>query len=138
MSCLFDSLSHYTGQPSLETRQRIVNYIEYKALYDYDAFVVLHVLNEAGFVDVDKVTDQAKRQCLRQYIGSMRQPHIWGGALELWAFSELYHIRVDCISLRSGPSPKAPKGQWSYIPADGSYRMTIKVTWNGGHYEPVP
>lgn len=133
MSCLFDSLSHYTGQPSLETRQRIVNYIEYKALYDGDAFVVLHVLNEAGFVDVDKVTDQAKRQCLRHYIGSMRQPHIWGGALELWAFSELYRIRVDCIGL--GPRCTKP---WSYTPADGSYRMTIKVTWNGGHYEPVP
>lgn len=77
MSCLFNSLSRHTGEPSQQIRLKICDYLSTDPqLYD-DLSASLAVKIETG-------------KELAAYIQQMRSPSTWGGAIEIRAFVKLW------------------------------------------------
>jgi hypothetical protein len=66
-----------------------------------------------------------------RYIENMRNPHVWGGAIEIQAAVNLWNARVLVENRRDHKPPI------EFLPLSGSPIMTLTVYWTGGHYEPV-
>lgn len=115
MSCLFDAFSFFINDSSYINRQKICNFLLYKSIYDPNVLVIQHI------------TDA--NQTPETYVQNMRNTNVWGGALEMYAFCNLYkyHLKVYVEKTQT----------WiEFLPDDGIYRKTIKICWNGGHFEP--
>jgi len=65
------------------------------------------------------------------YIQTMRQPHMWGGAIEIQAAVNMYKARV-LVENRRDRSKNI-----EFLPLEGEPSMTLTIYWTGGHYEPV-
>jgi len=64
---------------------------------------------------------------LAEYVARMRSPATWGGAIEIRAFVQIWKRPVRVLVLRTG--------RWIEFPSvEGS---ECKISWNGGHYEPM-
>jgi hypothetical protein len=116
MSCLFHSLSRIIGEDNYQIRQKICNYLQTNPiLYDISASLAIQI--ESG-------------KNLTDYVSTMRSRSTWGGAIEIRAFVELWKrpVRVLVLSTR----------KWIEFPYDGDCSNNVcKISWNGGHYEPI-
>ena len=129
MSCLFNSLSRFTpGVSSSELRTKICDYLAKDSLGE------LNIPNTCSVESNDiKPSDVAKLEgmTLEQYITKMRLPSTWGGALEIAAFIRLYNMNVEVINIRDRNS----KSIDFVVPGN---TKKVRISWNGGHYEPIP
>ena len=138
MSCLFNSLSHFIEQTDPQAiRQRICDYL-HANLPIIDGMTTHEVLQ----LDSSKTWDH--------YIGAMRAPSTWGGAIEIQAACNIWNARIVVHDMRgqghhrqgqqtnahSNTNPKTIEFlpvSVSTVPVD----KTFELEWSGGHYEPV-
>lgn len=114
MSCLYQALAFFeSGETAHTIRQRICNYMSQNR--DIPNFMK---------------SEECVEEPLHSYVSKMRQASEWGGAPETRIYCELFRARVLVRCLVTGNNIE-------YIPGDRVYRKTVRVTWNGGHYEPV-
>jgi len=114
MSCLFHSFSKFIGKEHFEIRKEICDYLQ----EDNVLFDNLTISDIAEFEGISK----------EQYINDMRQHHTWGGAPEIKAFCELYNIGVKVLVIHDNK-------EIEFIPK--TQTKIIKISWNGGHFEPL-
>ena len=126
MSCLFNSLSHFIPQTDPQTiRQRICDYLQANSpiIDGMDTHEVLQ-LDSPNSSEPD------------QYIGAMRIPSTWGGAIEIQAACNIWSVRIIVHDIRGGG-----QGQGhtliEFLPvATVAIDKTFELEWSGGHYEP--
>jgi hypothetical protein len=128
MSCLFNSLSRFTpGVNSDELRQKICDYLASDSLGQ---------VNIPGTCSVEsseiKPSDVAKLEgmTLEQYIAKMRLPSTWGGALEIAVFIRLFNMDVEVVNIRD-------RNQKNIEFVVSGNTKKVRISWNGGHYEPI-
>ena len=119
MSCLFNSLGCLTGEAPQAVRGRICDWLagDPELMDDLSASVV--VLVESGME-------------LPAYVARMRSPATWGGAIEIRAFVQLWRRPVRVWAIR--------QRRWIEFPlAEGvdAAGAECKISWTGGHYEPM-
>ena len=117
MSCLFNSLSHFTHDAPQAIRGRICDYLaeDPELVDDMSASLVISL--ESG-------------RDLAGYVGQMRSPSTWGGAIEIRAFVQLWKRPVRVWVIRTG--------RWIEFPCSGDAAGSeCKISWTGGHYEPM-
>lgn len=124
MSCLFNSLSHFILQNDPQAiRQRICDYLQAN-LPIIDGMATHDVLQ----LDSLNTSDQ--------YIGAMRSPCTWGGAIEIQAACNIWNARIIVHDIRSGQ-----KQIIEFLPVANdtinATDNTFELEWSGGHYEPV-
>ena len=123
MSCLFNSLSYFipqTDPPAI--RARICDYLQSNSPI-IDGIATHDVLQLDSGLSPD------------QYIGAMRSPCTWGGAIEIQAACAIWNARIVVRDIRSGHGQTI-----EFLPvinAINSPDKTFELEWSGGHYEPV-
>ena len=124
MSCLFQSLSAFIqNTDAAMLRHIIADYLEKNpVLYD-----------EIKMADI--VAWEEGSPSLQHYVARMRMQSTWGGAIEIKAFCDMFHVCVDVVVLRDRKSirfePSTPP------PSFDSEKRVFSITWNGYHYEPL-
>ena len=124
MSCLFRSLARFTAENNeVLLRQRICNYL----------MLDLPISNckSSEYIAWESNFD------LDTYVDRMRQPQVWGGAIEIQTFCEMYNCVVIVRSIR-GKDVELSKPM-TFMPTQKQPGLSkcIELSWNGGHYEPV-
>ena len=115
MSCLFNSLSYFIPETSLNIRQQICNYLEANNTI-IDGIETKDILNMES----------------KDYIQSMRNQSTWGGAIEIQAACNIWKMGINVHDIRGGK-----KGIICFIPVVTEVLQTINISWSGGHYEPI-
>jgi hypothetical protein len=116
MSCLFDSLSYFIVYDSNQIRQKICDYLEEnKPLIDG--------LETNFILSLEDST----------YVKNMRKRSQWGGGIEIQAACNLWKLRIIVFDITSKSSNKPIE----FLPLTENYIYTIRLTWNGYHYEPL-
>lgn len=119
MSCLFRALAVFVQEPNSNIiRQKICNYIALKKPFPY--------VKSEDYIQWESGLDS------NTYVSKMRHPAIWGGAVEIQAFCELYNFCIFCECIKANK-----KSIITFIPHTGGCMRRAKLTWNGDHYEPV-
>jgi hypothetical protein len=117
MSCLFNSLSNFINLDSYNIRQKICNYLENNQ-------PIIEGIDTDLILSLDSSKDD--------YINNMRSTSTWGGAIEIQAACNLWSLRIIIINIRN-----LPNTQIEFLPLSNNYTHTIKISWNGYHYEPI-
>jgi len=129
MSCLFDSLSRFVGDDSFTLRQKICDYLATNPMLFGD-------VTAASAMEWDGVP-------ANDYIQRMRSTSTWGGAIEIKAFCNLYNMNVIVENIRDNRRNDNNTIDFTPEPEDGNGndnscgRRGARITWSGGHYEPV-
>ena len=64
----------------------------------------------------------------------MRRDNTWGGAIEIQAICNIFKVRVIVVNIRN----RFRNGrEIEFLPVHENYSNTLKITWSGGHYEPM-
>ena len=119
MSCLFNSLSAFVKESPQVIRGRICDFLatDPALLDDLSASLVISI--ESG-------------KQLGPYVATMRSPSTWGGAIEIRAFVQLWRRPVKVYVIRTR--------RWiefAYTAASPALGPECKISWTGGHYEPI-
>ena len=117
MSCLFNSLSHFINLDSYSIRQTICNYLENNR-------PIIDGIETELILSLDSSKDS--------YISNMRSTSTWGGAIEIQAACNIWNLRIIIINIRNNGNIPI-----EFIPINNNYNYTIKLSWNGFHYEPI-
>tara|TARA_B100001175_G_C19263272_1_gene520500 strand:- start:388 stop:729 length:342 start_codon:yes stop_codon:yes gene_type:complete len=75
-----------------------------------------------------------KMEGVNNYINNMRNSSTWGGAIEIQAACNIWNMKVIVINIRNRVKGN---NEIEFIPLHGKINNTIKITWSGGHYEPI-
>lgn len=136
MSCLFDSVAYYIhNRTSLQIRQEVCSYYASDPMPFFDTF---------SFQETFSMTppnDRFSCQNVAQYISMMGQSTTWGGALELKAIANLYHVRilVHTRSLSVNSHHRHPPIE--FLPINNETpRDTLPVIslfYTGNHFTPL-
>ena len=128
MSCLFNSLSHFIAPQTdpQAIRQRICDYLQSNSPI-IDGMATHDVLQLDSFNTPD------------QYIGAMRSPSTWGGAIEIQAACNIWNARIVVHDIRKG-NIQGQKQSIEFLPISTDTinvaDKTFELEWSGGHYEP--
>lgn len=115
MSCLFDSFSYFLKIPSFQIRQMICDYME-------QALPILDGLDTNTLLSIESPN----------YIVIMRNQGTQGGAIEIQVACNIWNLVIKVVNIRDHTK------DIKFKPLKGIERhKKIKITWNGGHYEPV-
>ncbi len=129
MSCLFNSFSYFkeiTNNDSSEIiRNKICNYLETNPIV-FDN------------VNVSDIILWETNSNLTNYIINMRNTSTWGGAIEIFAFCNIYNVNVNVKNIRDSGDSSLLNNiiQFKRLESPESIKALIQITWNGGHYEP--
>lgn len=131
MSCLFNSLSHFIPQTDPQAiRARICDYLQSNS-------PIIDGMATHDVLQLDSLTTPD------QYIGAMRSPSTWGGAIEIQAACAIWNARIVVHDIRKGNS-QGQEQTIEFLPvsndtinATNSPDKTFTLEWSGGHYEPV-
>jgi hypothetical protein len=125
MSCLFNSLSHFIPQTDPQAiRARICDYLQANS-------PIIDGIATHDVLQLDSGTSPD------QYIGAMRSPSTWGGAIEIQAACAIWNARIVVRDIRSGHGQTQSIEFLPVINAINSPDKTFELEWSGGHYEPV-
>jgi hypothetical protein len=125
MSCLFNSLSYFIPQTDPQAiRARICDYLQANSPI-IDGIATHDVLQLDSGLSPD------------QYIGAMRSPCTWGGAIEIQAACAIWNARIVVRDIRSGHGQTQSIEFLPVSNAINSPDKTFELEWSGGHYEPV-
>lgn len=120
MSCLFNSFSALIGEPAQAIRGRICDFLATDPALMDDLSASLVIAIESG-------------KQLAPYVQTMRSSSTWGGAIEIRAFVQLWKRPVKVYVIRTR--------RWIEFPYTGSAGAVAgpecKISWTGGHYEPM-
>lgn len=116
MSCLFNSLSYFIQEDSHKIRQTICDYLQ----------------ENKPIIEGLETYDILKFECENEntYISNMRLMSTWGGAIEIQCACNIWNAQIDVLSLQHGKVIE-------FLPLNGVINQTFKVSWTGGHYEPI-
>ena len=131
MSCLFNSLSHFIPQTDPQAiRARICDYLQANSPI-IDGMATHDVLQ----LDSGSPPDQ--------YIGAMRSPSTWGGAIEIQAACNIWNARIVVHDIRGHGHGQTSGQTIEFLPVStnatnttNSSDKTFVLEWSGGHYEP--
>lgn len=115
MSCLFNSFSALIGEPAQGIRGKICDWLATDPMLMEDLSASAVIAVEAKGIPLDR------------YVAQMRSPNTWGGAIEIRAFVQLWKRPVKVWAIRSK--------RWIEFPC--SEGKECKISWTGGHYEPM-
>ena len=118
MSCLFDSLSYFINEASIDIRNKICDYLEQNK----------PIIEGA---DTNKIIEY-ENNSVHDYINNMRSTSAPGGAIEIQAACNIWNISINVHNYRD-PSNKIIQ----FIPMNKIYDSIINIYWTGGHYEPI-
>ena len=122
MSCLFNSLSHFIGQAGDSIRQRICDYLQAN-LPIIDGMTTHDVLQLDSSLSSD------------HYIGAMRSPSTWGGAIEIQAACNIWNARIVVHDIRA--QCQLHNNLIEFLPVSTiAIDKTFELEWSGGHYTP--
>jgi hypothetical protein len=124
MSCLFNSLSYFIPQTDPQAiRARICDYLQANS-------PIIDGIATHDVLQLDSGTSPD------QYIGAMRSPSTWGGAIEIQAACNIWNARIVVHDIRS-----CQKQSIEFLPVandtNNSPDKMFELEWSGGHYEPV-
>lgn len=120
MSCLFQSLSAFTGESADGMRQKIVDYMRTNDKLLNDIRVCDAVGWESG-------------QSLSAYLDQMKRSSTWGGAIEIAAFVCMTKTNVWVYNARDSRQGTTQIIRFSHPEATSK----IDIQWQGGHYVPL-
>lgn len=124
MSCLFRSLSHFIENVNEnELRDIIVDYLEKDPILignDTHLKDILHIQNST----------------ITEYTQQMRKRHVWGGAVEIRAFCELFDIKVIVFVIRENRNIEFLPSSFENNDSE-KIEKCVKISWTGAHYEPM-
>lgn len=112
MSCLFDSLSKPTRYGSYQLRRIICSYLS------KDPIMIQPDIRASQIVEWESEQD------LDEYVREMKHPSTWGGCIEIAAFCNLFHCKVN-VHMRGGVVEHLPMND---------IRYTADVFYSGSHY----
>jgi len=115
MSCLFHSLGQLLNIPTDNVRQAICDYLEANQ-------PILDGMSTHDILAMDRP----------DYVQQMRQAHVWGGAIEIQAATNLWKARILVDNRRD-----APRSEIEFLPLGPTHETTLRMVWTGGHYEPI-
>ena len=125
MSCLFNSLSYFIPQTDPQAiRARICDYLQANS-------PIIDGIATHDVLQLDSGTSPD------QYIGAMRSPCTWGGAIEIQAACAIWNARIVVRDIRSGHGQTQSIEFLPVINAINATDKTFELEWSGGHYEPV-
>ena len=128
MSCLFNSLSHFIAPQTdpQAIRQRICDYLQAN-LPIIDGMATHDVLQ----LDSLNTSDQ--------YIGAMRSPCTWGGAIEIQAACNIWNARIVVHDTRMVHGQEQKSIEFLPVSANATNATdkTFELEWSGGHHEPI-
>ncbi len=117
MSCLFNSMSYFLKLDPQVIRNKICDYL----------------VSDPELIDgmkASEIVDIESNLPLNLYILRMRSPASWGGAIEINCATKIFNYDFEVLNVRSNPH--------SIINFEHTGNVNIgKMTWSGGHYEPV-
>jgi len=123
MSCLFNSLSHFIAPQTdpQAIRARICDYLQTNS-------PIIDGMTTHDVLQLDSGSS------LDQYIGAMRSPSTWGGAIEIQAACNIWNARILVHDVR-----RMDHGQIiEFLPVSAlTSDKTFALEWSGGHYEPI-
>ena len=129
MSCLFNSLSYFIPQMDPHTiRQHICDYLQANS-------PIIDGMNTHDVLQLDSLN----RSSSDQYIGAMRNPSTWGGAIEIQAACNIWNARIIVHDIRRMGHMQSQDGQKpiEFLPvAAVTSDKIFELEWSGGHYEP--
>ena len=67
---------------------------------------------------------------LEKYVFKMRHSHVWGGAIEIKAFADMFHKNIKLLSV---PNRKTIE----FLSNNPDRSPWIQLRWNGRHYDPI-
>lgn len=126
MSCLFNSLSYFIPQNDPQTiRQHICDYLQANS-------PIIDGMNTHDVLQLDSLNSSD------QYIGAMRNPCTWGGAIEIQAACNIWNARIIVHDIRHHMGqPHDCQKTIEFLPvAAVTTDKTFELEWSGGHYEP--
>lgn len=115
MSCLFNSLSRFVGIDSTQLRLNIVEYLKTNPKLMDDA-------------SVSDVLEWSGEKSLMDYVDEMSKTHVWGGAIEIKGFCDLYKMNVNVHVTYTNQK---------FIVTTPNAIKTCHISYNGGHFEPL-
>lgn len=118
MSCLFNSLSYFINETSIDIRNKICDYLEQNK----------PIIEE---IETNKIIEY-ENNSVHDYINNMRSPSTMGGAIEIQAGCNIWNMSINVHNYRD-PFNKIIQ----FIPINKIYYKTIDIYWTGGHYEPI-
>jgi hypothetical protein len=131
MSCLFNSLSTLTPEiDSLSLRNKICDFLL------LDKFEKITLEEGSGLCAAESnevkpsMVAELEGMSLSTYVDKMRNPGTWGGALEILAYVYIYKTNVSVVNIRDKNTKDIE------FVLEGNQK-TVKISWNGGHYEPI-
>jgi hypothetical protein len=71
------------------------------------------------------------------YVARMRRHNTWGGAIEIQAACNLWNARICVEDRRGRRGAGAAAAVIEFLPVAGTPSTTLRIWWNGGHYEPI-
>ena len=126
MSCLFNSFSHFNhivnNDTSEKIRSKICDYLETNPIIFDD-------------IKAEQIVIWESNIRLEDYIRRMRNLFTWGGGIEIFCFCKIYNVNVEVINIRDKSEIKGSNNIIQFKSNESN--NTIRVTWSGGHYEPV-
>lgn len=126
MSCLFNSLSRALQHKNIysisssELRQESCNYL----IHD---FPIISGMSTHELLNITHGNHS-------KYISEMRRNSTWGGAIEIQAVCNVFKVRIIVVNIRNGFGNGK---EIEFLPVHENYTNTLKITWSGGHYEPM-
>ena len=119
MSCLFNSLSYFVSIDPHKLRQEICDYLQQnKPIIDG--------------LDTNTILKMEESN----YIHKMRQSTTQGGAIEIQVACNIWNMCINVINIRDNHNNNN-KNIIEFIPVNKKIDKTFKITWSGGHYEPI-
>ena len=115
MSCLFNSMNYFFKEDSQVIRNKICDYLQQNQPI-IDGLDTNFILSMEG----------------PNYINNMRNPSVWGGAIEIQAACNIWNTKINVVNIRNSNQKNI-----EFQPVKGTANNNISVTWSGGHYEPV-
>jgi hypothetical protein len=115
MSCLFNSMNYFFKEDSQVIRNKICDYLQQNQPI-IDGLDTNFILSMEG----------------PNYINNMRNPSVWGGAIEIQAACNIWNTKINVVNIRNSNQKNI-----EFQPVKGNANNNISVTWSGGHYEPV-
>lgn len=69
------------------------------------------------------------------YIAQMRNPSVWGGAIEIQAACNIWKAKVIVENRRDHRGAGAQPIE--FVPVSAHVTKIMRIYWTGGHYEPI-
>jgi hypothetical protein len=118
MSCLFNSFSRLLGEDPQAIRNRICDYLA-------AGQPIIEGIPTKTILDSDRPN----------YITHMRNPSVWGGAIEIQAACNIWKAKVIVENRRDRAVTAAQPIE--FVPVNAQVTKIMRIYWTGGHYEPI-